>query len=341
MLPERWFLGTVTVTNTATSQSRTVKTDAAGYYAAEALVPATYDVQITKEGFNTQTTQGVKVDPSTRVAVNAALAVGSTVTKVNVAASSVRVETESGASSGVISGNQVNQIELNGRNYVQLSVLVPGVVSTAGMTEAVSGGLTYSTNISVNGGDMQLNNTSVDGTYNMNTGAFASLNVVTPLDSISEFNILKDNYSAKYGVLGSAQIQVDTKSGTQQFHGSAYDYVRNQALDASNFFSGGFKTPLKQNNFGFSLGGPLYIPGHYNTDKTKTFFFVNEEWHIRHVGDTLRGAVFPQAIRDGDLSASPTLHAGGLQLDAASAALSAQEHPGVQCIASATALMPR
>ncbi len=331
---------TVTVTNTDTNQSQVVKTDAGGNYNVEALVPSTYNVAVQKEGFNTETIQDVRVDPSARVGTNVVLSVGSAVTKLSVAASSVRVETENGASGGVISGNQVNQIELNGRNYVQLSVLVPGVVSTSGMTEAVSGGLTYSTNISVNGGDMQLNNTSVDGTYNMNTGAFGSLNVVTPLDSISEFTILKDNYSAKYGVSGSAQIQVDTKSGTREFHGSAYDYLRNQALDASNFFSGGAKTPLKQNNFGFSLGGPLYIPGHYNTNKTKTFFFVNEEWHVRHVGDTLRGALFTQAMRGGDFSASPTLHTGGLKLDAASAALLSQEHPGVNCIPTPTTIDP-
>ena len=330
----------VTITNTATNQSRTDKTDSAGYFDVEALVPGTYDVLVKKEGFTTHVTQGVKVDPSARVAANVVLTVGSTVTKVSVAASTVRVETESSESGGVITGSEVNQILLNGRNYVQLSVLVPGVTSTSGMTEAVSGGLTYSTNISVNGGDQQLNNTSVDGTYNMNTGAFASLNVVTPLDSISEFTILKDNYSAKYGVSGSAQIQVDTKSGTKDFHGSAYDYLRNQALDASNFFSAGIKTPLKQNNFGFSIGGPLYIPGKYNTNKSKTFFFVNEEWHVRHVGDTIRGAMFTQSMRNGDLTDSPTLRAGGLQLDSPATALMAAAHPGVNCLPAANTLNP-
>lgn len=330
----------VTITNTATNQARVSKTDSAGYYDIEALIPGTYDVMIKKEGFSTHITHDVKVDPSARVAANVVLAVGSTVTKVSVTASAVRVETESGASGGVVSGGEVNQLLLNGRNYVQLSVLVPGVVSTSGLTEAVSGGLTYSTNISVNGGDPQLNNTSIDGTYNMNTGAFASLNVVTPLDSISEFTILKSNYNAKYGVSGSGQIQVETKSGTRDFHGSAYDYVRNQALYASNFFSGGSKTPLNQNNFGFSIGGPLYIPGKYNTSKTKTFFFVNEEWHIRHAGDTIRGAMFTQAMRSGDFTQSPTLRAGGLQFDSTATALLARAHPGVNCLPSANTLNP-
>ena len=201
------------------------------------------------------------------------------------------METETGESSGVISGQQVQTLLLNGRNFVGLALLVPGVNSTSGAQSQIGGGLTFSTNISINGGDPQLNNTTIDGTYNMNTGAFASLNVVTPLDSVSEFRVLKDNYSAKYGVNASAQIQVETKSGTQTFHGAAYDYLRNDALDANNFFAAGSKTPLKQNNFGFALGGPLYIPGNYNVDRKKTFFFVNEEWRRRRSGLTLRGAM--------------------------------------------------
>src|SRR2546426_852787 len=197
----------VTITSTATKQIRVLKTDASGRYDAEALLAGIYDIVVKKEGFTTYTIQSVKLDPSDRISADATLHPGSTITNVTVTASPVRVETETGESSGVISGQQVQTLLLNGRNFVGLALLVPGVNSTSGAQSQIGGGLTFSTNISINGGDPQLNNTTIDGTYNMNTGAFQALNVVTPLDSVSEFRVLKDNYSAKYGVNASAQIQ--------------------------------------------------------------------------------------------------------------------------------------
>src|SRR4029450_8281750 len=144
---------------------------------------------------------------------------------------------------------------------------------------------------------------TIDGAYNMNTGNNININITSPLDTISEFRILKDNYSAKYGVAGSAQVMVESRSGTQNFHGAVYEFLRNDALDATHFFAGidpdtgkKMRTPLKQNNFGFSLSGPLFIPKVYNTDKKKTFFFVNEEWRIVRSGSTLRGAMIPEAM---------------------------------------------
>ncbi|HZP00169.1 MAG TPA: carboxypeptidase-like regulatory domain-containing protein [Terriglobia bacterium] len=337
----------VTITEAATGATRVVKTDAAGFYDVEALHAAgnLYDVTVKKEGFKTYTSKGVKLDPSQRVSVNVRLEVGSTVSEVSVVAAAVRVDTTSGASAGTISGTEVQELQLNGRDFRGLALLVPGVNSTAITGSAVGGGalngggLTGETPISVNGLGREMNNYTTDGAYNMNTGNMINLNVVQPIDSIAEFRILKDNYSAKYGTAGGAAVMLATKSGTREFHGSAYDYLRNDTLDSRNFFSP--QTPvLKQNIFGGSIGGPVYIPGHYNTDRTKTFFFVSEEFRRRHVGTVLRGAMIPAAMRGGDFTGSPTLGQGGLKLDSSSQGILAQLHPGVNCIPDSTHLNP-
>jgi hypothetical protein len=336
----------VTVTDVATHAGRTAHTNAAGLYDIEVLPAAgnLYDVTVKKEGFKTSIEQGVKLDPGARVPVNVKLELGATVSEVSVVAGSVIVQTMSGESAGTISGTEVTDLQLNGRDFRGLALLVPGVNSTAITGSAVGGGaalngggLTGETPISVNGLGREMNNYTTDGAYNMNTGNMINLNVVQPIDSISEFRILKDNYSAKYGTAGGAAIMLATKSGTRAFHGSAYDFLRNNALDSRNFFSP--STPvLKQNIFGGSIGGPVYIPGHYNTNKTKTFFFVSEEFRRRNVGTVLRGAMIPQALRNGDFTASPTLGTGGLKLDASSAAILAKLYPGVKCVPDSTHL---
>jgi hypothetical protein len=330
----------VVIVNAGTKQARTLKADSSGFYDAEAVLVGTYDVTITKEGFQAFVVTGVKVDVSTRVPVNATLQIGVATTQVTVSAATVRVDTETGESAGVVTGAHTQNLLLNGRNYLGLAMLIPGVASSTGAGSLGGGGVAVKSPISVNGLVSQYNNLTLDGVYNFDTGDSSGPGVVTPLDTVSEFRILVDNYSARYGTAGGAQIQVETKSGTRAFHGSAYEYLRNDALDAANYFSAGAKNPLKQNNFGFALNGPFYIPGKYNTGKTKTFFFVNEEWRRRRAGLTLRGAMIPQAMRSGDFSASPTLGSGGLVLDPVGTGLMAQLHPGVNCVVDSKHLDP-
>ena len=329
-----------TLTNAATQQSRIVKTNTSGFYSAEALLAGTYDVTVKKEGFKTFVSQGVKLDPGARVSVNATLQLGSAVTEVTVAAAAVKVETSTGESGGVIASDQISDLALNGRNFMTLGLLIPGVNSTSGTQEMGGGGLTVGDSLSVNGNGREFTNFMIDGTYNMNTGCQCNIDITSPLDTISEFRIVKDNYSAKYGLTGSANVMVETKSGGRTFHGAAYDYLRNDKLDANNFFSGGNKTPLKQNIFGFTISGPFYVPGKYNTDKKKTFFFVGEEWRRRNTGLTLRGAMIPKAMRDGDFTNSPTLGTGGLKLDSTGQSLLAAANPGVNCLPDSTHVNP-
>ena len=158
----------------------------------------------------------------------------------------------------------------------------------------------------------------------MNSGNLANINILPVIDGIAEFSVLKNNYSAKYGFAGSGQVVVETKSGSNTFHGSAWEYIRNNAFDAANYFS--TSTPaLHQNIYGYTLGGPVIIPKLYNTDRSrKTFFFASNEWRSISAGSVIRAAVFPQAMRNGDFSNSPTL-SGNLALDAHSQALLASE----------------
>lgn len=338
----------VTLTNTATNQSRVLRTDAAGFFDAEALLAGTYDVAVKKEGFKAYVLKGVKLDTSARVSVDATLELGTALTQVSVTAAVVRVETESGEVGGHVTGDQVQKLLLNGRNVFGLALLVPGVNMTGvGGSALPGGGNTFNNPLSINGIGPLLNNSSIDGIYNFDTGAPRLIGIVQPLDSVAEFRILKDNYNARFGTAGSAQIQVATKSGSQTFHGAAYEYLRNDALDASNFFAAidpntrrKIKNSLRQNNWGFTFSGPFYIPGRYNTEKKKTFFFVNEEWRRRRAGLTLRGAMFTQAMRNGDFTSSPTLRTGGLKFDSATTNLLGQLHPGVNCLPAPNTLNP-
>jgi len=331
----------VTVTSTATAVVRATKTSAAGFYSVETLVAGRYDVTIKKEGFQTFTSQGVELNTAARVAVNAALAVGTTLTEISVNASAVKVDIATGESSGVVGSHEISELALNGRNLLGLAILVPGVDSSAGGQELLGGGIQGAGNtLSVNGMGPEFTNYLVDGTFNMNTGCQCQLNILSPIDTISEFRIVKDNFSAKYGITGSSNVLVETKSGTRDFHGSAYEYLRNDKLDASNYFAAGQKTALKQNIFGFSLGGPFFIPNHYNTDRKKTFFFVSEDWRRRNAGLTIRGSMIPEAMRNGDFTNSPTLGTGGLQFDSIATKLLAQEHPGVNCLPDSKHLNP-
>jgi Carboxypeptidase regulatory-like domain/TonB-dependent Receptor Plug Domain len=338
----------VTITNVSTGGTQTVRTNSMGLYDLEGLTAAgtPYNVSIKKTGFKVFVSEGLVLHPSERVSLNATLEVGAASNEVTVEASAVHVETTSGESAGTIGGEEVTELQLNGRDFRGLALLVPGVNSTAitgspvgGGTALNGGGLTGESPISVNGMGREMNNFTTDGAYNNNTGNMINLNITQPVESIAEFRILKDNYTAKYGTAGGAEIMVATRSGTQQFHGVAYDFLRNDKLDARNFFSP-TRSILKQNIFGGSLGGPVFIPGHYNKDKNKTFFFTNIELRRRNVGVVARGAMIPEAMRNGDFTNDPKLPTGGLKLDQSSTALLNQIHPGMNCLPDATHLNP-
>jgi hypothetical protein len=329
---------TVTITNEGTNTSSTAVTDKGGFYAAEGLAVGVYKVDVKKEGFKESITQNLQIDPGQRRANNVALQIGSTATQVTVSGDAVQVNTESSESGGTVTSAQIDNLMLNGRNFQTLAIAIPGVASTAGANSLGAGGLQGSTTLIVNGNSVEYTTYTIDGIYDMNSGNLANINILPVVDGISEFSVLKDSYSAKYGFAGSGQVVVVTKSGTDTYHGSAWDYIRNNAFDADNFFA--TTTPaLHQNIYGYTLGGPVIIPKLYNGRSKKTYFFASNQWEKIVSASTIRGAVFTQDMRNGHFGASPTLPTGGLTLDAHSQALLASQGR-TNCITNSTTINP-
>jgi hypothetical protein len=284
-----------------------------------------------KEGFNVYTEANVIVHPTEKITVNGTLHLGTTATQVTVSAAALSVNTESSQTGGTVTGTDVQQLLINGRTWTELSILVPGI-------NAMNNNGENNNNTVVNGVGASSNEYMIDGIYNKD--AQDGQNIAQfPLDAIAEVQVVTASYNARYAAGGSGQFLAVSKSGTQQFHGSAYEYLRNSALDANNFFSPSVPV-LKYNNFGYSIGGPVYIPGVYNTDKRKTFFFWNQEGRYTRGSGVVRGLMLPQSLRGGDFTNSVTLPASGLSLDASSQALLAATFPGVNCVPDSKHINP-
>jgi hypothetical protein len=238
--------------------------------------------------------------------VNASLQLGAVGTSVSVEASAAQVQTTTSENTHEVAGTQVSTLPLNGRNYQALAVVMPGVVNSSSGSALGTGGRSTNNVLSINGGAANTTFYALDGIWNENTGNMAQTTVTPNPDTIEEVRVLQNNYSPKYSLMGASVVLLQTKSGTTEFHGTAFEYFRNDALNARNFFSSSVPV-LRQNIFGYTLGGPLYIPKLYNTKKQKTFFFFSEQWVISHAGSVLRGqdptgaernGLFPFAIHD-------------------------------------------
>ena len=268
---------TVEVTSPERAIDRNMVTNSAGEYSQSALPAGTYDVIVTFAGFKKFQAKGVKLDVAQKARVDVSLQVGAANTEVVVEGTAVaQVETESSDLGGVVSGKEITQLQLNGRDFKQLITLVPGVNNQTGADEG-SVGVAANNSFSVNGGRVEYNNWEVDGGDVLDNGSNNTLNVTPSVDSIGEFKVLTSNYGAQYGRNGSGTVEAETKSGTKAFHGDAFEFLRNDAFNAKQF---GFTSipPYKKHDFGFTVGGPVYIPGVYNKSKQKTFFFYSEEW---------------------------------------------------------------
>ncbi len=278
-------------------------TNSQGDYNESGLPGATYNVIVTAPGFKKYQAKGVKLDVAEKARVDVALQVGATTTEIIVQGESVaQVETQSSELSGTVTGKEISQLELNGRNFTQLVTLAPGVSNQTGQDEGtvgVYGNVSYS----MNGGRVEYNNWELDGGDNMDNGSNSTLNVYPSPDAIAEFKVLTSNYGAQYGRNGSGTVEVETKSGTNAFHGDVYEYLRNDAFNSPAWFQSGVVPEYKKNDYGYTFGGPVYIPGHYNKDKQKTFFFWSEEWHKDIVpGQTFNQIVPSAAERGGDFT---------------------------------------
>lgn len=301
---------TVTAANEETNIQSTSLTNTDGSFAMPGLAVGSYSVTVSKAGFKTFVETGVLLHPATVATVNAVLTVGMVSTRLTVSASAVRVQTTTSEISSEVSEKQVATLPLNGRNYQGLSALMPGVTNLSPGQSLNQGGFLTSNVISVNGMGNSGTLYTVDGIWDMNTGNMSQTTITPNPDTVQEVRVLQNNYSVQYNLWGTSVMLLQTKSGTDSFHGSAFEYLRNDALDARNFFSGTVP-PLKQNIFGFTLGGPVFVPFHRNRNRQKTFFFISAQWTRQHIGSTLRGATPTAAMRNGTFDTPITNPATG------------------------------
>jgi len=282
--------------------NRNTVTNSAGEYNESALPGGTYDVAVTATGFKKFQAKGVVLDVAQKARVDVTMQVGATSTEIVVEGTSVaQVETQSSELTGTVTGKEISQLELNGRNFTQLATLTPGVSNQTGQDEGTVG-VYGSVSFSMNGGRVEYNNWELDGGDNMDNGSNGTLNVYPSIDAIAEFKVLTSNYGAQYGRNGSGTVEVETKSGTNRFHGDVYEFVRNDDFNARNYFNSTVPE-YKKNDYGYTIGGPAYIPHVFNRNKDKTFFFWSEEWHKDLVpGQSFHAVVPSMAERSGNFS---------------------------------------
>jgi hypothetical protein len=278
----------VTITSSDTGQVHTFTTNDAGQYVAAGLPIGHYTIKAEASGFKSASKDGVVLNVGDRDRLDFALTVGAISEKVTVEANPIAVQSDSSEVSTVITGQQVTQLSTNGRSVYSLFALTPGASSLQGdfvTPTAVSG----DSNVSINGQRAGHNLQLIDGGENLDRGG-SSGSVMPSLDAIAEFRNMTSNYSAEYGLSSAATITEVIKSGSKQFHASAWEFNRNDAFDARNYFN---RAPAKVaefrfNTYGFNLGGPVEF---HHSDNPKTFFFYNMEWRSLVQGGLLNQQV--------------------------------------------------
>ena len=227
---------------------------------------------------------GIELHPTETVQVNGTLTVGAASETVTVGATSTYVELSTPENSAYISGQDVSSLPMNGRNYSAVAGLLPGVNNLSQGSALTTGGRSTNDSLSINGMATSRSFYAVDGIWNENTGNMTQQSVIPNPDSIEEVRVLQNNFSSQYSLLGSSVVLVQTKSGTANLHGTVWEFVRNDDLNSKPYFQlHPLIPPYKQNIFGFNVGGPVFIPHHYNTDRKKTFFFWDESYVVLHV----------------------------------------------------------
>jgi len=293
----------VTITNPEKGIERSAATNSDGDYLIAGLGAGTYNVTITAPGFAKFQANRVVLRIGEKIRVDTTLVIGKVTSEIDVEGSAAgQVETQTSEMSGTISGRQISQLELNGRNFTQLVTLVPGVsdqtfgnpaTGTATGTNAGLVGPVGGVQYAINGGRTEYNNWEIDGGDDMDNGSNSNLNVFPNVDAIAEVRILTSSYGAQYGRNGSGTIEAVTKSGTNQFHGGAFEFLRNEMFNAHNYFDPPDtpKAAYKKHDFGYTFGGPI--------QKNKTFFFWSQEFRRENTPQDFNHLVPSAAERQG------------------------------------------
>src|SRR5208337_4606519 len=288
----------VTVTSQGTGATRDTQTDDAGHYIANLLPVSVYTIRVEFKGFQTTETKDVKLQVDEQRELDFTLALSTVSSSGEVVANAVAVETASPSLGQVITSQEVAQLPLNGRDFVQLATLTPGTTQetnpnsffTSGASSEVAARGSFS--LSVGGSRANSTDWLLDGTDNNELTA-GGIGILSSIDSIQEFKVFTYNYSAEYGTRAGPTVLVTSKSGTNDFHGSLFEFLRNTDLDAKSFFATSTEK-FNLNQFGGGIGGPIR--------KNKTFFFVDGEQKYQRHGITFAGLVPTELMRTGDFS---------------------------------------
>ncbi len=295
----------LTLTDQATGAVRKTTSNAQGSFSFLTLPVGNYTINATKEGFKALTQKNVEVHVATVATITLGLEIGAATEMVTVEAKAVLLNTENGEVGNVMLSEQVSQLPLNGRNFIELTTLMPGAAVGGGFDNKAKG-LLAGVDISFSGAPANANQWQVNGSNNNDLGSQRTILIYPSVDAIQEFKILRNSYGPEYGGAGGAQINLITKAGGNAFHGDAYYFGRNDKLDAANWFLGqqklgcvdpalcGKKNFLRRNDYGFTVGGPI--------KKDKLFFFYSEEWNKERRGRVRQNWIPTQAEIGGNFN---------------------------------------
>src|SRR3984885_7009810 len=294
----------VVIKDVSTGVERTVTTNKDGFYIAANLLPAEYQVTVSAQGFNTEIKNGIKLNVGMEQEFNLVLQVGTVTHRVEVTAEAPAVQLSTSDISATVQATTVRELPLNGRSWTDLAALQPGVdtiqTQPSFSSGADRGNRGFGQQLTISGARPQQNNYRLDG-VSLNDYANGAPGSVLGgnlgVDAIEEFSVITSNYEADYGKTSGGVVNAITRSGTNQIHGSAYEFLRNSKLDTKNYFDVGNIPPFKRNQFGGTLGGPIV--------KNHTFFFVDFEGIRQSKGITTVATVPSAAARSGTLCSSP------------------------------------
>ena len=296
----------ITITSAETGLVRTITTNDVGQYVVPDLHVGHYSIKAEASGFKTAQQKDVVLQVGDRLRLDFQMQLGGATETVTVEANAVRVQTDSGERSNVITSDQVESLAVNGRSIYQLAALAPG--ATSRITGYINTPVGGDAGVEFNGLRQNHNIYLLDGGENDDRGGAGGMSIAPSSDAIGEFRQLTSNYSADYGLSSGGTMTMVLKSGTSTLHATAWEFNRNDALDARNFFNPAPQkvAKLRLNVFGFNVGGPVTFGKLYNPEKKKTFFFYNMEWRRLIQGGLTNQTVPDPATYGGDFSSSST-----------------------------------
>lgn len=288
----------VAITNIDTHTVTQTVSNSTGNFFQVGLESGHYEVTVSMVGFATYRETNIYLEPTGTYTVNAVLKPSNVATTVTVTGTEAQVQTTTAEISSTVSGEEAQELPLNGRNFEQLGSLMPGVINSSPVATMGTGGYSTNNSLIINGGTLTNPGGSgetgaiyyLDGIW-ISSNVVHDENIVTPNpDEITEVKAMQNNYSAQYTLMGASTVVVETKSGSDTYHGGAWEFLRNTALNATQYFSH-TPTAMKWNIFGYNLGGPLFIPHVYDRKRTgqRTFFYFNQQWVREKAGSQATG----------------------------------------------------